>query len=167
MGGNFVRYLKVDNMKDVISNYLNLKPLSEIEYIAIEEEYVRLKSLSPKKANGPMHVAIKNAISNTLMGHNVSEETRKKISVTVSKRNLEKVCGFSLGHAKKAGNIGGKSKSDKKISSTRKNQEKSLEKIRGSKWMINIITNDKKRVPPELIEKYISEGYIFGAKGRG
>lgn len=154
-------------MKDIISSHLNLKPLSEVEYIAIEEEFVRIKQLSPIKLNGPMHNEIKMAIRNTLLGHTVTEKTREKISKTISKRNFEKVCGFSLGHAKKAGNIGGKSRSDKKLLSVRGNQQKSLEKIRGSKWMINPNTNIKKRVPMELTEKYISEGFVFGAKGRG
>jgi len=138
--------------------------MNDQEVLHIQKEYLRIKELSPIVVAGPMHPEIKKAISNTLLGHPVSNETKKKISKTVSVRNSEKVCGFAMGHAKKAGNIGGKSKSDKKLSSVKNNQLKSLETIKGSKWMINPNTNIRKRVPTNLIEKYRSDGYVLGAK---
>lgn len=151
-------------MKDNIAKHLDLLPMNDQEFSYIEKEYLKIKKLSPKLVAGPMHPEIKSAISNTLMGHSVSTKTKNKISKTISIRNSEKVCGFGIGHAKKAGIIGGKSKSDKKISSVKKNQLKSLKTIKGSKWMINTNTNIRKRVPINLIETYRSNGYVLGAK---
>lgn len=151
---------------DNLANLLGLTPLDPSSYALLEKEYNELKKCSKKGISGPMHPEIKKAISNTLLGHKQSKETCNKISKTISIRNYENVCGFSLGHAKEAGKVGGKSKSKKKIDSVKNNQAKSLETIRGSSWMIDLQNNKRKRVPKNKIEEYKSIGYILGAKGK-
>lgn len=152
---------------DTISKSLGLFPLNFTDYELLQKEFIELQKYSKRRVAGSMHPETKKAISQTLMGHETSKETRKKISKTVSIRNLEKSCGFGLGHAKKAGKIGGKSKSNKKLVSVKNNQTKSLETIRGSFWMINLDTNVRKRVPKNKVEKYKSIGFTLGAKGKG
>jgi hypothetical protein len=156
-------------MKDCIALHLNMEPLPRAELNAFENEYREVKSFLPKLVSGKMHEEVKKAISNTLMGHKVSKKTREKIAKTISERNKEGKCGFSLGHSSISGSKGGKSRSKKKIDSLLVNQKKSLETIRGSSWMINPATNIRKRVPKHMIEEFLNSGYVLGAitKGRG
>jgi len=146
--------------------------VNSIEFIANYSEYInfnideRLPSWNKGMKTGPREKNVKESISLSLMGHDVSIETRNKIRNSISKKNKKGVCGFILGHAKEAGQIGGKSKSENKIKAAKINQQKSLETIKGSKWMINPESNKRKRVPINLTETYISMGYVFGSKGR-
>lgn len=151
---------------DIIAQFLDLDPMKPEDYKILEAEFYIIKSNSKKIIAGPMHPDVKKAISNTLMGHELSVETKEKISKTVALRNAEKLCGFGKGHAGIAGSIGGKSKSEKKIASTKLNQAKSLKTIKGSSWMIHIQTNKRKRVPQNMIEEYKTQGYVLGAKGK-
>lgn len=148
---------------DKIALALGLTPLSEEKLKEIKLNVKEnLKYAKQPASYGPMHIEIKKAISETLMGHEISLETKQKISKTVSIRNSEGVCGFSLGHGSKAGSIGGKSKSVDKIKSIRANQQKSLETIRGSVWMFNSVK--RARVPRNEIEDKLSKGWTLGFK---
>lgn len=142
---------------------LGISPMLENELKKIQEEVINIsKNGKTPVSLGPMREEIKKAISDKLMGHSFAAETLQKISKTVSIRNSEGVCGFSLGHASKAGCVGGKSKSDKKMNSVKNNQQKSLETIRGSVWMFK---NEKRsRVPKYQIQQKISEGWEVGFK---
>ena len=151
-------------MKDTIGLFLGLPCLSEEELHACYSSVKEILKNSDKKPvkYGKMNPEIRKAISETLTGHKTSEETKKKISKTVSKRNAEKTCGFGLGHSSSAGSVGGKSKSDKKINAVKNNQQKSLEVIKGSVWMFNF--EKRARVPKHKIDQKIAEGWELGFK---
>jgi len=147
---------------DNFSKILCIEPLNEnqLNQQRIEIEHILKFSTKNPIKYGKMKNEIKKAISNTLLGHKVSDLTKRKISKTISKRNSEKVCGFALGHSSKAGSIGGKSKSVKKINAVKISQQKSLETIKGSVWMFN--EEKRSRVPKHLVQQKILEGWKTG-----
>lgn len=92
-------------------------------------------------------------------GRVLSDESIKKISESVRKANASGQCGFTLGHASLAGKRGGTSKSEKKANAARDNQKKSLEKIKGSKWMYDPVNNVNRRIPVDQIETLLNKGW--------
>jgi hypothetical protein len=157
-------------MNDSIAFYLNISPISTNELKNINDNLNLLKTDCGCYASGwnkgiltgPRSEEDKLKISNTLKGHNVSEETRVKISEKIKINNKLGINGFSLGHANIAGKKGGRSKSEEKIKAVLSNQQKSLETIRNSIWMIDKETNKRKRVPASLINEYESLGFVKG-----
>lgn len=149
-------------MKDNIGLFLGLPCLSEKELLESQisvEEILKTATRKPIKY-GKMKTEIKEAISETLMGHKTSEETKQKISKTISKRNREKVCGFGLGHSSLAGSVGGKSKSLNKLNALNDNRQKSLDIVKGSVWMFN--EEKRARVPKSLVDQKVKEGWKIG-----
>lgn len=159
-------------MIDNIALTLNIPPLNSNQLASIHEE---VKSLVASQNEaivswnkgmkvGPRNVEDKQKISNTLKNHPVSDETRQKISNKIKLNNQMGINGFCLGHASKAGRIGGLSKSPKKIESVRANQQKSIEKIKNTVWMIHTTTLVRKRVSQDLISLHEEQGFIKGSK---
>lgn len=104
----------------------------------------------------------KKQLSLSLTGHAVTEETKKKLSFITMKLNSDGVCGFSLGHASKAGSIGGKSKSKVKVLSSNKNLEKTRELHKNSVWVKNEECKTHKRISKHFLDLYLEYGWIKG-----
>lgn len=90
-----------------------------------------------------------------------SQESLLKWSNSSKKNNELGIVGFNLGHASKAGSIGGKSKSEKKIASSKENHKKNEERIRGTKWMYNPTNDSYHRIKIEEVDIKISNGWIL------
>ena len=95
-------------------------------------------------------------------GRLLSEESLKKISNSVTIANQLGLCGFKRGHANKAGSIGGKSKSDKKISTSISNLEKTREIHKNSIWIYNPLTSSRKRIKENNLNDYLLQGWQKG-----
>lgn len=92
-------------------------------------------------------------------GRVLSESSISKFRNITKQKHNESAYGFSLGHASKAGQIGGKSKSPAKVKASLSNLEKASSK--GTKWMWDPTTQTYHRVKLEFISNKIELGWIF------
>lgn len=92
----------------------------------------------------------------------LTDKRKEKISQTTKYNHDLFANGFRLGHASKAGSIGGISKSESNHRACRQNQAKSAELIRGSVWMHHPEFINRKRVKRNLVDEYKQQGYIVG-----
>lgn len=133
--------------------------LTNVGACALERRYIRWYGRKNIDKNG--------ILLNTQEGGEggsgpISQDAKIKISNTLKKLFKDKKInsGFTSETAREIGKIAGKSKSEKKINSIRKNQQKSLETIRGSIWMFK--SEKRARIPKNMVEEKISEGWKIG-----
>lgn len=92
-------------------------------------------------------------------GRILQEESKQKLSSSIKKKHEQHEYGFMLGHAKKAGTQGGKSKSIEKTRASLENLKKASAK--GTRWMYNPMTDRHHRVKKDNIDERLSEGWVF------
>jgi len=95
-------------------------------------------------------------------GRILSNGTKELLRNAATKAHRSKVCGFSLGHASKAGSIGGKSTSPIKQKSSLVNLEKTREVHKNSIWVHHPGTKKRKRVKEDVLNYFLSQGFIKG-----
>ncbi len=95
-------------------------------------------------------------------GRVLSQDSKEKIRQATQQQHASGKSGFVLGHASKAGSIGGRAKSVAKKTASLKSLEKTRELHKDSIWIYNPMTSKRKRIKEEKLTEFLSQGYVKG-----